>query len=207
MPASGVVKVGARAEKTQLTLTVPWAAPVGTAVFRHGDAVWIVFDARAKLDLSALPKSFGGINGVQWAQGPDFTVLRVGAADSVAASADSDGPTWRFTFGGEPQPPPEGEPKIDRDDQTGPASLTANSSAIWVGWRWIAAVKAPESTRRSSSATPRMPPTKLTRLVSIPIVGSTQGSKERSYGARWESVLHQRRRANARHAPADAPRL
>jgi tetratricopeptide (TPR) repeat protein len=136
VPASGVVKVGVRAEKTSLTLTVPWANPVGAAVFRHGDAVWIVFDARAKLDLSAAPKSFGDIKGLQWAQGPDFTVLRVGASDAIATSIDTDGPVWRFTFGGEPEPPPEGEPKIGRDDQTGPAALTAAlagaSKVVWV---------------------------------------------------------------------------
>ena len=54
----------------------------------------------------------------------------------MAASADAEGPVWRFTFGGEPAPPPEGEPKIGRDDQTGPAALTAAlagaSKVVWV---------------------------------------------------------------------------
>lgn len=135
-PASGVIKVAAKADKATLTLTVPWAQPVGAAVFRHGGAVWIVFDAKAKLDLTAVPKTFGEIKGLQWAQGPDFTVLRVQAPEQVAASAEAKGPMWTFAFGGEPQPPPEGEPKIGRDDQTGPAALTAAlagaSKVVWV---------------------------------------------------------------------------
>ena len=135
-PASGVIKVGAHVDGAKLTLTVPWAAPVGAAVFRHGEAVWIVFDARARLDLSAAPKALGDIKGLQAAQGPDFTVLRVAAPDAVAATADPEGAVWRFTFGGEPEPPPDGEPKLGRDEQTGPAALTAAlagaGKVVWV---------------------------------------------------------------------------
>ena len=136
VPTSGVIKVGSRVDGSKLTLTLPWAAPVGAAVFRHGEAVWIVFDARVRLDLSAAPKTLGDIKGLQWAQGPDFTVLRVAAPDSVTATADPEGPVWRFTFGGEPEPPPDGEPKLGRDEQTGPAALTAAlagaGKVVWV---------------------------------------------------------------------------
>lgn len=125
VPFGGVVHVEARVDKSVLTLRTPWAAPVGAAVFRHGGGIWIVFDAKAKLDLSKAPKSLGEIKAFQWAEGPDFTVLRVAAPESVTAQVSSDGPVWTFTFGAPPEAPPAGEPKLGRDDQTGPAALTA----------------------------------------------------------------------------------
>jgi hypothetical protein len=55
MPAGGVVKVGFERQDQQVTLTFDWAAPAGAAVFRRGEAVWIVFDTPARLDISKLP--------------------------------------------------------------------------------------------------------------------------------------------------------
>ncbi len=125
VPASGVVKAEVHVDKTSLKLVMPWAAPVGAAMFRHGDAVWIVFDAKARLDLSAAPKTVGDIRGLDWIAGKDFTVLRVNAPDSVTAAVASDGPVWTFTFGGPPEPPTPGDSKLGRDDETGPPTLTA----------------------------------------------------------------------------------
>ncbi len=124
VPAGGVVKVAATLDGQALTLKFPWKAPLGAAVFRRGEAVWVVFDARAKLDMSSAPKALGGVKRVRWVNGPDFTVVRIDAPEPVSVAASSDGPVWTVTLGG-----PVGEPqtavKIDRDDQTGAPALTA----------------------------------------------------------------------------------
>jgi tetratricopeptide (TPR) repeat protein len=135
VPASGVVKVAATQQAGALTLRFPFSAPVGSAVFRRGGAVWIVFDAKARLDLSAAPKSLGAVRRVRWAAGPDFTVVRVDAPEALSVQASAEGPAWSVTFGA-PVPEVEGGVKVARDDQTGPAALTAAlsgaSRVVWI---------------------------------------------------------------------------
>ena len=135
VPAAGVVKVAAQVDGPGLTLKFPWAAPVGAAVFRHGGAVFVVFDAKAKLDMAQAPKSLGAIKRVSWLDGPDFTVVRIEAPDVVQVAASSDGPNWTVTLGG-PAVTAEDAIKIARDDQTGPpaltAALTGATKVVWL---------------------------------------------------------------------------
>jgi tetratricopeptide (TPR) repeat protein len=134
VPASGIVKVGAQTQGAGLSLRFPWAAPVGAAVFRHGGAVFIVFDAKARLDMLQAPVAMGAVKRVSWLDGPDFTVVRVEAPEEVQVAATSDGPNWTVSFGG-PITPPQDPIKIARDDQTGPPALTAAlSGATKVVW-------------------------------------------------------------------------
>jgi tetratricopeptide (TPR) repeat protein len=128
VPASGVVKVAAQQDGGVLSLRFPWAAPLGSAVFKRGGAVWIVFDAKAKLDLSAAPKSLGAVKRVRWAAGPDFTVVRVDAPEGLSVQTFAEGSTWRVVFGA-PTADPPAEVKVARDDQAGPAAVTAAMSA------------------------------------------------------------------------------
>lgn len=135
VPAGGVLKVEAVVQGPALTLKFPWRAPVASAVFRRGEAVWIVFDQRASLDMSAAPKSLGAVERVRWANGPDFTVVRIEAPPGVTVSAASEGPVWSVTLGAAPDKV-EGGIKIDRDDQTGPPALTAAlagaTKVVWI---------------------------------------------------------------------------
>ena len=55
-------------------------APVAAAVFRRGEAVWIVFDAAARLDLTGA-RALGPARDARWAAGPDYTVVRLAAPD------------------------------------------------------------------------------------------------------------------------------
>jgi tetratricopeptide (TPR) repeat protein len=136
VPASGVVKVSAAVDAQVVELRFPWAAPVASAVFRRGDAVYVVFDAKAKLDLGAQAKgSLGPVRRMRWMNGADFTVLRIEAPEAVSLAAASDGATWTITLGAQIKPP-ENAIKIDRDDQTGPpaltAALTGATKVIWL---------------------------------------------------------------------------
>jgi tetratricopeptide (TPR) repeat protein len=136
VPAGGMVKVGAQADGQVVTLRFPWAAPVGAAVFRRGGAVFVVFDAKAKLDMAPQLGSqpLGAVKRVRWMNGADFTVVRIETPEAVSLSAASDGPNWSVTLGG-PVPAVQDGVKINRDDQTGPPALTAAlSGATKVVW-------------------------------------------------------------------------
>ncbi|HWE44959.1 MAG TPA: tetratricopeptide repeat protein [Caulobacteraceae bacterium] len=135
VPAGGAVKVAAQVDGEQLTLRFPWAAPAGAAVFRRAGAVFIVFDARARLDLAGAPRSLGAVHRISWLDGADFTVVRIEAAPEVSVAAASDGANWTVVLGG-PRPHPDDAVKIERDDQTGPpaltAALTGATKVIWL---------------------------------------------------------------------------
>lgn len=134
VPASGVVKVEASAADGRLALRFPWANPLGAAVFRRGGAVWIVFDAKAKMDIAQAQKNLGPATDIRWTAGPDYTVIRLAAPEGVAVGTAVEGPLWTVTLGGAAQPA-RGDVRIGRDDQTGPAALAvALAGATRVVW-------------------------------------------------------------------------
>src|SRR5690606_28982455 len=116
------------------SLTFPWAAPVGAAVFRRGPAVWIVFDAAAGLDLDQAARGLGPATDVHWAAGPDYVVVRIAAPEGLAVSAASSGAAWTVTVGG----PAGGQTGVllNRDADHGPTALVAELAgarrAIWL---------------------------------------------------------------------------
>ena len=135
VPVTGAVKVAATTDGEQLTLRFPWAAPAGAAVFRRAGAVFIVFDAKARLDLAGAPKSLGAVRRISWLDGADYTVVRIEAPPEVTVAARSDGADWTVVFGG-PRLHPDDTVKIERDDQTGPpaltAALTGATKVVWL---------------------------------------------------------------------------
>lgn len=134
VPASGVVKVEAIAADGRLALRFPWAQPLGAAVFRRGDAVWIVFDAKATMDIAQARRNLGPATDIRWTSGADYTVVRVAAPKGVAVGSSVEGPLWTVTLGGAAQPA-RGDVRIDRDDQTGPTALAvALAGATRVVW-------------------------------------------------------------------------
>ncbi len=99
VPDGGVVKVQARQQAAgPLVLDFPWKAPLGAAVFHRGQAIWIVFDAAAKLDLSALPRGSPLFAGLQPVQGPDYTALRIAAPAGETVTANAQGADWTVTL-------------------------------------------------------------------------------------------------------------
>jgi tetratricopeptide (TPR) repeat protein len=134
VPASGTVRVEAAAANGRLALRFPWANPLGAAVFRRGGAIWIVFDAKAKMDVAAAAKSLGPATDIRWTAGPDYTVVRLAAPENIAVGTAVEGPLWTVTLGGAAQPA-RGDVRIGRDDQTGPPALAvALAGATRVVW-------------------------------------------------------------------------
>lgn len=131
---AAVPTVGVRTEATAtaLTLRFDWPRSVGAAVFRRGDAVWVVFDGAAKLDL-ADPADLGPAKGARWAAGPDYVALRLEAPKALTVSASADGGAWTVRIGGGATP--AGGVRVDRDPSGEPAlafNMAGSGRAIWL---------------------------------------------------------------------------
>ena len=132
-PANGVVPVTAKAEAGETTLSFQWAAPVGAAVFRRNGAVWIVFDAAARLSLPRSGRSPGLAGETRWAVGADYTVVRIAAPEGLSVSAKGQGGEWTITLGGANLA--EGQVDVGRDvaAQTALVARMAGARrAIWL---------------------------------------------------------------------------
>ncbi|MBX7247412.1 MAG: hypothetical protein K1X35_00005 [Caulobacteraceae bacterium] len=133
-PAPGVIPVEAHAADGRLSLKFPFASPVGAAVFRRGEAVWIVFDTKASLDVGAALKNLGPAKGLRWISGDDWTVVRIAAPRDLNLASAAVGPTWTVDLGGPARPSP-GEVRVGRDEETGPPAVTvALAGATRVVW-------------------------------------------------------------------------
>lgn len=124
VPPGGVVHMDAKVVNQQALLTFAWANPAGLAVFRRGDAVWVVFDASANLDIAKAPKGVPQFSGIQSFRGGDYAALRIEAAHGVPVFAVSQGATWTIALGPGDQNQPT-QISVARDDAQGPAILKA----------------------------------------------------------------------------------
>lgn len=121
VPKGGVVKMDGKVVGGQVQLSFAWANPAGAAVFRRGDAVWVVFDAAATLDVSAAPKS-RPLMGAQAFKGPDHAAVRLDADADTPVFVTSVGNVWTVSLGPGAQPQPS-VIRVTRDAVSGPAML------------------------------------------------------------------------------------
>ena len=113
-PPGGRVKMQPDLQGQSIAFRFPWRAPLGAAVFRRGDAVWMVFDAKAAIDVSAAPHGQPQFRKIEAFQGPDYCAVRILAPETTLANATAQGGVWTLTLGSNaPQQP---DPvKIGRD--------------------------------------------------------------------------------------------
>jgi hypothetical protein len=134
VPFGGVVAMRSTLTGAQLRFDFPWRNPLGAAVFRRGDAIWVVFDAQAKIDVSQAPRNLVQYASIQSFAGQGYTAVRILTRTPVAFAAGADGGDWAVTL--EPfNPPPYTAVKLGRDDSAGPSALTtAMAGATGVYW-------------------------------------------------------------------------
>lgn len=134
VPAGGVVRVRSEVAGLQTRLVVDWNAPTPAAVFRRGEAIWVVFDAPARLDVSGAARSTAQYARLETLQGEGFAALRIIAPETVTAQASGEGPRWNIALG--PRRPGAGGVSVERDLEAAPAGLKAElsgaSRAIWI---------------------------------------------------------------------------
>jgi len=124
LPKSGVVKMVSKTGGGQVQLSFTWANQAGAAVFRRGDAIWVVFDAPATLDISNAATGVKPLRAVRAFKGADYAALRIDADADTPIFVDSQGPTWTVTLGPGAQSQPS-TVRVARDTAGGPASLKA----------------------------------------------------------------------------------
>jgi hypothetical protein len=130
--AAPTVPVVAEASAGKVDLAFRWPGAVGAAVFRRGEAVWIVFDTTARLDMSGA-ETLGPASDIHWTAGPGHVAVRVAAPAGAPVSAAADGSTWTVTIGGPPVAV-EGV-RVDRDDTGKPvlvARMAGATKAVWL---------------------------------------------------------------------------
>lgn len=124
IPAGGVVHMISKVDNAQVQFSFAWANPTGVAVFRRGDAIWVVFDAPAVLDVAHAPRGLVQFSAISATRGTDYAAVRIEAAHRIPVFATSIGNTWTIALG----PGDQGSPtavRVQRDDADGPATLKA----------------------------------------------------------------------------------
>lgn len=100
VPAGGVVPISVDATAAITRMRFDWAAPVGAAVFRRGEAVWVVFDAAAKLNTAKLPATGERYRKLQALNGQGYVALRMVVARNIPVAVAGEGTSWTLTLGG-----------------------------------------------------------------------------------------------------------
>ncbi len=97
-PSQGVV-VNVQQSGDTLRLEFPFASPTPAAVFRRADVLWLVFDADAKINLSALEADGLGIRSASFERGADGEgIVRIKLRRPRLASLTPEGPGWVVTI-------------------------------------------------------------------------------------------------------------
>lgn len=135
VPANGAVPMQVVATGSQVRFDFQWAKPLGAAVFRRSDAIWIVFDAQAKIDVTNVPRGLPQYADVQSLQGPGWSAIRITTHAPIAYVAQSEGSNWSVTLAPF-NAPPTGVVNLARSDADGPPALKAALSGA-TGVYWI----------------------------------------------------------------------
>lgn len=125
IPAGGVVRMETRIGAGQVQLVFPWANPAGAAVFRRGDAVWVVFDAPATIDVSKAPRGLRQLTRMGAVRGTDYAAVRIDSPPGTPVFAQSQGATWTVILGPGAQVEAASQIRVVRDQAGGPAGLKA----------------------------------------------------------------------------------
>ena len=133
-PTSGSVHMRAKIDGRTLSLSFPWQAPLGAAIFQRGDRVLVVFDARAVIDVKELAtlRNAPVIDG-QTLLGKDFSAVSLHVAPGVGVEASSEGAVWTLRFN--PQVIATPEPiSLERDEDAAglQARLAGATGVFWV---------------------------------------------------------------------------
>jgi tetratricopeptide (TPR) repeat protein len=137
VPPSGEVKMRAEMQDDRLLLRFPWRAPLGAALFRRGDAIWLVFDAKAKVDLSEAPHGLPQATRMDQAPDEAATAIRITAPPTILPTLTADGDVWTLALGPIAAGPAPAAVEVKSDLSSAPISLTAQMAGA-TGVFWIA---------------------------------------------------------------------
>jgi len=102
--AASTPAVNTRAEASQISpgvvsLRFDWQEPVGAAVFRRGEVLWVIFDKRANIDTAALVRDGAGmIASAEQVPSKLGAVLRLTTSEGVNPDIKRSGLAWILEF-------------------------------------------------------------------------------------------------------------
>ena len=120
----------------QVDLSFAFEGPAGAAVFRRGEAIWVVFDREVGLKVPDTLKNNRLIRKFDWVSKDGFTAVRIEAPSVSVISALSDNLNWRVRLGGGALEDTKAtQIGVTRDLSSGVAQLNANlSGASKIAW-------------------------------------------------------------------------
>ena len=96
----GKIAVELERNNENLKLTFDFATPTAAAVFNRADTLWLVFDSKADIDLSALKdEATHTIRSAELTRAPDADIVRIKLDRPHLASVGADGPAWTLEVG------------------------------------------------------------------------------------------------------------
>jgi tetratricopeptide (TPR) repeat protein len=98
-PVNGVGQVRLVEEANATRVTVTWPAPARAAAFRRGEAIWLLFDATGRMDLTGVARAGRRHSNIEVVQGEGVIGLRIPAQPDVQVSASASDASWTFTLG------------------------------------------------------------------------------------------------------------
>ncbi|MCC9624107.1 hypothetical protein LPB41_20700 [Thalassospira sp. MA62] len=116
----GDLQVTVNQDTSELSLGFPFGQPGGAAIWSRAGFLWVAFDVRANLDLSAVRQEAAQIIGViEQIESPYATVLRMTIPDGIGLYTTSNNGDWTITMQqGTLQPVEKLGPSIELDAQT-----------------------------------------------------------------------------------------
>lgn len=98
-PIRGDARVRLVEEANVTRVTVTWPGPARAAAFRRGEAIWLLFDATGRVDLTGVTRAGRRHRDVEVVRGEGVVGLRIPASPDVLVSAAANGNDWTFTLG------------------------------------------------------------------------------------------------------------
>jgi hypothetical protein len=103
---NGKVPVELARQGADLKISFDFLTPTAAAVFQRADTLWIVFDAKADIDLNALrDEASRTIRSAELIRAPDADIVRIKLDRPRLASVTADGPAWTVELGDTVQDP------------------------------------------------------------------------------------------------------
>jgi len=97
-PVAGVARVQLVEEANDTQITVTWPAPARAAAFRRGEAIWVLFDAVGRIDLTGVARAGRLHQDMELVHGDGVIGLRIAAAPEISVSAAANNNAWTFTL-------------------------------------------------------------------------------------------------------------
>jgi hypothetical protein len=97
-PVSGVAHVQLVEEANDTLIAVTWPSPARAAAFRRGEAIWLLFDANGRIDLTGVARAGRRHQDIEIVRGENVTGLRIPAPPEMVVSAQASANAWTFTL-------------------------------------------------------------------------------------------------------------